>query len=145
MFICIAKELNPLCKFYDIDMIYWQLLVRLIKPMRFMSEVHSWMQSVSGIFSIYFAIFCYFPHLLNSFSNFGCTQSNFLTEETAAFHWNVGAFPATSRENQGKILCEQLVGIKTDNNIQRLENWLKSILRLFLKPSFPWKFSGSVE
>ena len=97
MFICIAKELSQLYKLYDIDMIYWQLLVNLTKPMRFMSEVESWIQSVSGIFSMYFAIFCYFPHLLTAFSNFECTRSNFLAEETAALHWNVGVFPATSR------------------------------------------------
>ena len=116
MFICIAKELNQLYKFYDIDMIYWQFkLVNLIKPKCFMSEVDSWMQSVSGIFSIY-TIFCYFPHLLNAFSNFECTQINFLTEETAALHWNVGVFPTTSRENLGKILGEQLVSKKTHNN-----------------------------
>ena len=141
MFICIAKELNQLYKLYDIDMIYWQLLVNLTKPMRFMSEVDSWMQSVSGIFSMYFAIFCYFPHLLTAFSNFECTQSNFLTEETAALHWNVGVFPATSRENPVWTACRY----KTHNNIQRLENWLKTALRLFLKASFPWKCSGSIE
>ena len=101
-------------------MIYWQLLVNLKKPMRFVPEVDSWMQSVSGIFSIYFATFCHFPHLLNSFSNFESSQSNFLAEETAALHWNVGVFPATSTwENLAKILTEQLVGIKTHNNIQR--------------------------
>ena len=93
-----------------------------------MPEVDSWMQSVSGIFSIYFATFCHFPHLINLFSNFECSQSNFLTEETAALHWNIGVFPATSRENLAKILCEQLGGIKTHNSIQRLENWLKLIL-----------------
>ena len=103
-------------------MIYWQLLVNLIKPMRFIPEVDSWMKSVSGIFSIYFATFCHFPHLLNSFSNFECTQSNFLKEEAAALHWNVGVLPATSGENLEKILCEQLVGTKAHNNIQRLEN-----------------------
>ena len=53
MFIFIAKELNQLYKSYDIDTIYWQLLVNLTKPMRFMSEVDSWMQSVSGIFLPY--------------------------------------------------------------------------------------------
>ena len=56
MFICIAKKLNQLYKFYDIAMFNWQLLVNLLKPMRFMSEVDSWMQSVSGIFSIYFCL-----------------------------------------------------------------------------------------
>ena len=34
MFICIAKELIQLYKFYDIDMFNWQLLVNLLKPMR---------------------------------------------------------------------------------------------------------------
>ena len=38
---CIAKELNQLYKFYDIDMIYWQLLVNPIKPVRFMLDVDS--------------------------------------------------------------------------------------------------------
>ena len=145
MFLCIAKELNQLYKLYDIDMINWQLLVILIKPMQLMSQVDSWKQCVSGIFLIYFATSCYFPHLLNSFSNFECTRSNFLTEKTAALHWNEGVFPAASRENLGKILCEHLVGTKTHNNIQRLENWLKPVLRLFLKASFPLKFSGSIE
>ena len=141
MFICITKELNQLYKFFDIDMFNWQLLVNLLKPMRFISEVDSWMQSVSGIFSTYFCHICYFPHLLSAFSNFECTRSNFLTEETAASHCNVGVFPAMSREN----LCEQLVGIKTHNNIQRLEKWPKSILPPFLKAKFPSKCSGSIE
>ena len=110
-----------------------------------MSEVHSWMHSVSGIFSIYFAIFCYFPHLLNSFSNFECTQSNFPTEETAALHWSIGVFPAAPRENLGKILCEQLVGVKAHKNIQRLENWLKSVLRLFLRQVSPEYFRGQLN
>ena len=117
MFICIAKELNQLYKFYDIDMIYWQFkLVNLIKPKCFMPEVDSWMQSVSGIFSIYFTIFCYFAHVLISFANCDCFQSNFLTEETAALHWSVAVFPTMSGENLGKILCEQLVSKKTHNN-----------------------------
>ena len=74
MFICIAKKLNQLYKFDDIDMIKWQLLVNLIKPMRFMPKVDSWMQSVSDIFLIYFATFCYFPHLLNSFQTFNALK-----------------------------------------------------------------------
>ena len=91
-----------------------------------------------------FDIFChiwYFPHLLKSFSNFECTESNFLTEETAALRWNVGVFPATSRENLGKILCEHLVGIKTHSETCKLTeiNWLT------FSESFPWKFSGSIE
>ena len=141
MFICIFKELNQLYKLCDVDMIYWQLLVNPTKSMLFMSKVDNWMQSVSGIFSMYFAIFCYFPHLLTAFSNFEYTRSNFLTEETTALHWVVGVFPATSRENPVWTACRY----KTDNNIQRLENWLKSVLRLFLKASFPWKSSGSIE
>ena len=80
------------------------MLVNLLKPMRFMSEVESGMQSVSGIFSIYFCHICYFPHLhvLSAFSNFECTRSNFLTDAKAALHCNVGVFPAMSRENLGK-------------------------------------------
>ena len=66
-----AKDLTQLYKFYNIDMIKWQLLVNLIKPMRFMLKVDSWMQSVSGIFLIYFTTFCYFPHFLNSFPHRG--------------------------------------------------------------------------
>ena len=74
-----------------------------------MPEVDSWLQSVSGIFPIYFATFCYFSHLLNSFSNFDCIQSNFLTEETSALHWNVGVFPldvqGKPRENPVWTVC----------------------------------------
>ena len=81
-----------------------------------MPEVDGWMQSVSGIFSIYFATFCYFPPLLNSSSNFECTQSNFLTEETSALRWNVGVFPSTSRENLATYLpgplAERRLGLK---------------------------------
>ena len=62
MFIYIAKKLNQLYKFYDIDMIKWQLLVNLMKPMRFMPKVDSWMQSVSDIF------------LINSFQTFNALK-----------------------------------------------------------------------
>ena len=106
MFICIAKKLNQLYKFYDIDMIKWQLLVNQLNA-----------KCVWHIFDIFCHILL-LSTLIKFISNFQCTQSNFLTEEKAALHWNVG----TSRENPGKILCEQLVGIKTHNSIQRLEN-----------------------
>ena len=126
-------------------MINWQLLVNPIKPMRFMLEVDSWMQSVSGIFSIYFATFCYFPHLLNSFSNFECTQSNFLTEETAALHWNVGVFPATSRENLGKILSEQLVSIKLTITFRDLKTAWNQFFDFFWSQVSPENFRSQLN
>ena len=138
MFICIAKELNQLYKLYNIDTIYWQLLVNLTKPMRFMSEVDSWMQSVSDIFSMYFAIFYYFPHLLNAFSNFECTRSNFLTEERAALHWNVGVFPATSRENPVWTAC------RYKNSQKHSETWklTEMISSTISEGKFPLKMFG---
>ena len=45
-------------------------------------------------------------------------------------------FPTMSEENHEKILRGQLVSIKTHNNIQRLESWLKLILQFFLNTSF---------
>ena len=47
MFIYIATELNQLYNLYDIDMINWQLLVNLAKPMCFMSEVDYFWRQVS--------------------------------------------------------------------------------------------------
>ena len=80
----------------------------------------NWQLNAKCVWNI-FDIFCHILLLSTlSNSNFQCTQSNFLTEGKAALHWNVG----TTRNNPGKILCEQLVGIKTHNSIQRLENWL---------------------
>ena len=104
------------------------------------SYAESWQLNTKCLWHI-FDIFCHIlllSTLIKFISNFQCTQSNFLTEEKAALHWNVG----TSRENPGKILCEQLVGIKTHNSIQRLENWLKSVLRLFWIPVSPENVPG---
>ena len=62
MFICMGKELNQLYKFYDIDMFNWQLLVTLLKPMRFMSEVDSYVECKVRLvyFRYIFALFVTF-------------------------------------------------------------------------------------
>ena len=113
--------------------------------MCFIPEVDSWMQTVSGIFSIYFATFCYFPHLLNSFSNFECTQSNFLTEETAALHWNVGVFPATSRENLGKILSEHLVVEQLTITFRDLKTDWNQFFDFFRRQASPGNLRGQLN
>ena len=103
----------------------------------------SWQLNAKCLWHI-FDIFCHIlllSTLIKFISNFQCTQSNFLTEEKAALHWNVG----TTRENPGKILCEQLVGIKTHNNIQRLEDWLNQFFHFLWRQISPENVRGQLN
>ena len=59
--------------------------------------------------------------------------------------YSVVSYVSSFPENHGKIPRRQLVSMKTHNSIQRLENWLKWILRLFLKASSPEKFRGQLN